>query len=356
MSEFRRRDRQVVRILGLLGILLEGGRPTVRELAARFNTRRETIYRDLRALQDAGYPIAGDERGCMSRPRLAQNPRQARPDIRLSDRELDALLWTSLQARGIGQPFGSDLLSAAVKLRAMLSMRQNPAEHAIENAVSILNRGQKNYGPHRETVLTLVEGILRHRSTRACYSSPSRPEPHEFEFDPYRLLFAPDGLYCLGQNPEYGGVIMLAVDRIRSVSLLAHGFEVDPSFDPERIAEDAFTVAWEDPMTVVVRFRADQAPYVKERTWHPSQSFRDLPDGGVEMTFRAAGEFEITRWILGWGAAAEVMEPEKLRLHVAEALASASAAYLKVAANTDKPGVRIADRQGFECSSSQQER
>ena len=51
-----RRDRQMVRILGLLAALLEGGRPSVRELASRFNTRRETIYRDLRALSDAGTP------------------------------------------------------------------------------------------------------------------------------------------------------------------------------------------------------------------------------------------------------------------------------------------------------------
>ena len=99
MPEAHRRERQIVRVLGLLGTLLEGGRPSVPELAARFNTRRETIYRDLRVLEDAGYPLAGDERGCMSRPRLAQNPRQARPEIRLNDHELNALLWaTSMPA------------------------------------------------------------------------------------------------------------------------------------------------------------------------------------------------------------------------------------------------------------------
>jgi len=320
MPEAYRRERQIVRVLGLLGTLLEGGRPTVRELAARFKTRRETIYRDLRVLEDAGYPLAGDERGCMSRPRLAKNPRQARPEIRLNDHELNALLWASVHARGIGQPFGKDLISAAVKLRAMQSVCRDPSEHAIENAVSIISRGQKDYSPHRETVLTLVEGILRRRSTRVCYSSPSRPEAHEFEFDPYRLLFVPDGLYCLGQNPDYGGVITLAIDRIRSVSLLPDTFEVHSSFDPEKIAQDAFGLVWEEPMTVVVRFRADQAPYVKERTWHPSQSFHDLPDGGLEMTFHAAGEFEIIRWILGWGDAAEVVRPARLRDRVRQTI------------------------------------
>jgi predicted DNA-binding transcriptional regulator YafY len=327
MSEVPRRERQIVRVLGVLGILLEGGRPSVPELAARFHTRRETIYRDLRVLQDAGYPIAGDERGCMSRPRLPQSARQARPEIRFSDRELDALLWATMHAHGIGQPFGKDLLSAAMKLSAMQGTRRDPSDEAIENAVSIISRGQKDYSQHRDTVLRLAESILRRRSARICYSSPSRPEPHEFEFDPYRLLFVPDGLYCVGQNPDYGGVITLAIDRIRSVELLMASFVVDPSFDPDKIAEDAFGVVWEEPMTVVVRFRADQAPYVRERAWHPSQSFRDLPDGGVEMTFRAGGEFEIIRWILGWADAVEVVEPKELRERVTERLSETLAHY-----------------------------
>jgi predicted DNA-binding transcriptional regulator YafY len=57
----RRRDRQVVRVLGILKLLLEGGRPTVRDLAARFKTFRQTIYRDLRALEEIGYPLTGED-------------------------------------------------------------------------------------------------------------------------------------------------------------------------------------------------------------------------------------------------------------------------------------------------------
>ena len=73
----KRRDAQMVRILAALGILLEGGLPTVHDLATRFNTRRETIYRDLRVLQ-AGYPITG-EYGLLSRPRLFERAKQASP-------------------------------------------------------------------------------------------------------------------------------------------------------------------------------------------------------------------------------------------------------------------------------------
>ena len=53
--------------------------PHVTELAARFKTRRETIYRDLRAIQDVGYPLTGDDAGHLSRPGLAPGPAPACP-------------------------------------------------------------------------------------------------------------------------------------------------------------------------------------------------------------------------------------------------------------------------------------
>jgi predicted DNA-binding transcriptional regulator YafY len=79
----------------------------------------------------------------------------------------------------------------------------------------------------------------------------------------------------------------------------------------------------------VVRFRADQAPYVREREWHPTQTIRALPDGRVELRFRAGGTFEIMRWVLGWGDAAEVVRPLALRRQIAAVLRAAAKAYGK---------------------------
>ena len=76
---------------------------------------------------------------------------------------------------------------------------------------------------------------------------------------------------------------------------------MDPAFDPKRLEAEAFGVSWEEPMQVVLRFSVDQAPYIKEREWHPSQRIRILRDGRVELIFKAGGEFEIIRWILGVG-------------------------------------------------------
>ena len=63
-----RRNRQVIRIVSLMLGLLRGDRLSVPALAAKHAVRRETIYRDLRALEDLGFPITGDIHGYKSRP------------------------------------------------------------------------------------------------------------------------------------------------------------------------------------------------------------------------------------------------------------------------------------------------
>ena len=326
-----RRDRQVVRILGILGALLEGSRTTVRQLAARFGTRRETIYRDLRALEDAGYPIVGDDSGRLSHPRILPEARRRSPNLRLSDSEIEALLWVAKQA-GTKTPFQAGLASAAPKLRAMVSGGDAMVAAGIDQVLTEGDWGMKDYVPHRETILRLVEAIVRRRRCVVEYQSPASAAPRQYPFNPYRLLSVAGGLYCVGKVPPHESLTTLAIDRFRALRVTGDEFEIDRDFDAERDPTELFGVVWEKPMNVVIRFGADQAPYVRGRVWHPTQHIRDLPDGGVELTFRAGGEFEIARWILSWGDAAEVVRPAELRQHLRLILANALKSYGKQSA------------------------
>jgi proteasome accessory factor B len=319
----QRRDRQVVRILGILGALLEGGHLTIRGLASRFGTRRETIYRDLRALEDAGYPIMGDDSGRLSHPRLLPEGRRHAPQLRFSDEEITALLWASRQMAE-KSPFREALGAATAKLRAMA---REERVVGIESVVTEAGWGIKDYAPHRGTILRLVEAILRHSRCEVEYQSPAADATKVYSYDPYRLVTVAGGLYCLGKVPPHENLTTLAVDRIHTLKVTDARFEVDSTFDIDRYRRESFGVIWEKPMNVTIRFSADQAPYVRERVWHPTQNIRELPDGRIDLSFRAGGEFEIARWILSWGDAAEVIRPTRLRQHVQLVLARALKPY-----------------------------
>jgi predicted DNA-binding transcriptional regulator YafY len=321
-----RRDRQVVRLLGLLKTLAEGGRPSVHQLAARFKTRRETIYRDLRALQAIGYPIVGDESGLLSRPQLAPGLRTAIPPVPFTPKEVAALAWAVKEA-GNSQPFRDALSTALPKLQGLLPGSTGRVGLAIDDAVGGWTRGVKDYSAFESRILELVRAIVSRTRCQVVYQSPARKQPRTYSFDPYRLLSVQGGLYCVGFGHAHGHMITLAVDRIRDLQVTNDSFAVDPSFDPKRLETEAFGVSWEEPIHVVLRFCADQAPYVKEREWHPTQRLKDLRDGRVELAFTAGGEFEIIRWILGWGDSVEVIRPERVRTAVRQILSHAARAY-----------------------------
>lgn len=318
----------MVRILATIGALIEGAQPSVHDLAARFGVRRETIYRDLRALEDAGYAISGDETGRLSHPRLLPEDRRRAPELRLTDTEIAGLLWATRQAGG-GSPFADSMGSAAAKLEAMATQGNRPIPGRMQDVMSEGGLGPKDYAPHKATLLGLVEAILRRRRCIVRYRSPASPEPKVYAYDAYRLLSVGGSLYCIGQVPPHDNIATLAVERICSLMLTEEEFEVDPAFDAERYCRESFGVIWEEPQTVVVRFSAEQAPYVREREWHPTQQIRDLEDGRIELTFRAGGMYEITRWVLGWGDAAEVVSPQELRKSVGEIFERAIERYIK---------------------------
>ena len=62
------------------------------------------------------------------------------------------------------------------------------------------------------------------------------------------------------------------------------------------------------------------ARYAVERNWHPSQKVITHPDGSCTLEFLAQNLDEIKRWVLPYGAGAEVIDPPELRRRVMEEL------------------------------------
>lgn len=142
---------------GALRVLGQGRRPTVHELAAEFRTRRETIYRDLKVLQDAGYPITGDEHGRLSRPRLMSSQV---PEMRFSAAELDALLLAVAQTQA-ALPNTNELSSAALKVKALAESAPHRGGLGLDKMFETWTCGWKDYRAHESRIVLLIEAILR---------------------------------------------------------------------------------------------------------------------------------------------------------------------------------------------------
>ena len=107
--------------------------------------------------------------------------------------------------------------------------------------------------------------------------------------------------------------------------MLATRFTVRPGFDAQEYLRHTWGIIKGEIVPVKVIFAKSIARYIRDRLWHPTQKFRELSDGRLEMSLRVADTLEVRRWILGYGAQAEVVEPQSLREALRLEIAAAAA-------------------------------
>lgn len=69
------------------------------------------------------------------------------------------------------------------------------------------------------------------------------------------------------------------------------------------------------------------APYIRERTWHPTQQLEPAADGAVTLTMTVDGLQEVAAWLLSFGPRARVLAPATLATEVQNQLREALAGY-----------------------------
>lgn len=272
-----------------------------------------TLRRDLYALEVAGFPLLNERRDGRVRWRLMDGFRNI-PALGLSPTEIMALaisrhLLTPLQ----GTEIQSSLDSAFRKTTAMIPPPAMDYVQKLEHAFSVGLGPHKHYQHHRATIDTLMRAITHKRTVQMRYYSASRDETKRREVAPYCLRYVDGGLYLIGFCYWRQDVRMFAVERIRSLTPTEHPYQMPLHFDPDAYVQDALVVMRGKRIEIELEFDKATAAWVKDKTWHPSQTTRRLKDGRLRMTLTVADTRELVGWVLSFGGGVRVVEPESLR-------------------------------------------
>ena len=159
------------------------------------------------------------------------------------------------------------------------------------------------------------------------YMAVSSGQLTKRKVDPYSVWMMGGAFYLVAFCNVRNAVRTFAVDRIKSFRLLEESFVIPDDFSIEEYMQSAFRVMTGKPEKVTFRVNQGAAHVVRERIWHPTQELRELPDGGVQISVEVPINYEIISWIMGFGSAAEVIEPDSLRKHIMEEHEKASKKY-----------------------------
>lgn len=295
----------------------------LRELMARFEVSRATVFRDIRFLRERlGMPIDYD-RDSGQYHLAAQAGVAELPGIWLGADEIHALLSMQQLLANIdpGGLLREHLHPLRQRLLGMLGAGSHSAGE-IARRIRILAAAPRSCAA--DGFPTLADALLTRHRLEIRYHARATAEDSTREVSPQRLVHYRDNWYLDAWCHTRHALRSFAVDRIDAAKILVTpAEEIEDAELDRQLAAGYGIFAGSDIKWATLHFSAHRARWVASERWHPQQESRWLPDGRYELHLPYSADPELIMDILKYGPDCEVIEPAELRQRVREALLAA---------------------------------
>jgi predicted DNA-binding transcriptional regulator YafY len=311
-----KRYTRIHRLLRLL-CAIQGRRGlNASDLACLCEVHVRSIHRDLKTLNESGFPCSFDEetRGYKVAKGFFMPPIEFTLDEAMAVVEL-------LEHAGDGAqiPFYGAASRAVEKLRSQLPAAILDTVEPADGRVHIdLARSQAD-DSCRDVYDQVRAAIAQRRVLRCRYeSAKTRParkngDDDAFDFRPYALWYCQRAWYVVGHHSGRSAIRRLKLNRFSAIKITDRPFAIPDDFNLNADLGNAWRMICGDAQyNVAVRFEPEFADAASETRWHPTQQEEWDEDGSVTLRFTVDGLDEIVWWVLGYGPGATVLEPPEL--------------------------------------------
>jgi predicted DNA-binding transcriptional regulator YafY len=312
---------RLTKLLRAIDLLSRPMGATINELAEHLEVDRRSVYRQKDAVEDLGIPLYDDKNPSEREKRwrileeyVKKMPNLNVPNFDLTLSEIIALYLLKGHAKFYkGTEIDDRLESAFKKISQLVPAELCKQLDKISSLFVPISKFGKDYGGKESIIDMCTAAMLGRKTCFVKYHSFSGGEIKNFKIDPLCFFERAGGLYVFVRATSFGEIRMLALERIQELEPTGEEFEPVEDFDPEKLLRQAFDVVYDDPIEVKIWFSADQAPYIKERKWAEYQHVEENHDGSIILTMKTSGWWDVKKWVLSYGAEAEVLEPRELK-------------------------------------------
>jgi predicted DNA-binding transcriptional regulator YafY len=294
---------RIDRLFAILLALQHKRRLRAQDLARQFEVSKRTIYRDMSALNQMGIPLValpGEGFELVEGYYL--------PPLMFTENEAVALLLGSrlLAQQSAGSlPQSAD--SALAKIKVALPEHVRARSEALANIIGFITPTAK-FDLDDPQLLLIQNAIQEKRVLHLRYRGYQKEEVTERDVEPHHLFYS-DGIWYLeGYCRWRKDIRAFRLSRVEKLYLRKGTFSKRKAGN----AKNGQTIE------IKIRFNTDTVRWVRERQHYSFQHEEAPSPTGVTMIFRVDNTSEIIPWILGWGAAAEVLSPKELRQSLRE--------------------------------------
>ncbi len=309
-------DESIKRFERIVAILIQlQSKRVVRaqELADRFEVSLRTVYRDIRSLEAAGVPIAGEAGIGYS---LVEGYRLP-PVVFTREEAFTFVAAEKLMQKFVDESLGRHFQSAMFKIKSVLKDEQKDRVEAVEASIKV-TRSERLFNKDVPDVLgVLFEAIAEKRQVVLLYQSIEAEAPNERSTEPVGIFHQNNNWYLLAYCHLRKDYRQFRADRIYGISL------TENPFTSQHENLDYFLNQDHSFGHKKVRLLVDRnaSRFLKwDRKYFGFVSEKESGDK-VEMLFESDYTRNgFARWYLMFADQVDILEPEELKNEVKELL------------------------------------
>lgn len=230
------------------------------------------------------------------------------PIKNMSQQEMDALTFSIQKLVSKGNDiYAKDAQVALDKLNAVRKVETNKDRH-----IYFVQRSKPNYefSNENQKYVQLQEALFTRRKVKIQYEKRFG-ERSERIIDPYGFVHYNEFFYCLAMCNDKKEKRMFKLSRMKDIRILYDTYKIPDNFD---IREEFPKFGlMKEPLEVELLIYPPFAASVPESIWGENQKIEHNNDGSILFRATMSGKESIKKWILGMGAAVEVIKPDSFR-------------------------------------------
>jgi predicted DNA-binding transcriptional regulator YafY len=206
-----------------------------------------------------------------------------------------------------------------------------PSDGRLEDRFAYVPPVPRSYANRSEDVDELFQAVAELRILRFRYSKEAKGV--RVTSHPYALVLHGGAITCVAHDLGLGATRVFMLDAMSELAASeAERFELPDDFEISEWLHGDFGVARAArTVKLLAEFDPRAADAVRARRIHPSQKVAVAADGRVRVSMSVPESpellSEVRRWLLGFGAAAHLIEPRELADSIAHELRRAAARY-----------------------------
>ena len=316
---------QYERLCSIIRRIQKGAQSNNRILAEEYGVRPRTIQRDMDFLRDRwALPLEYDPNRYTW---YFTEPVTQFPLLPISEAELVSMFVAQKALTQYhGTPFEQPLKAAFDKLTRSLKGEISVAWADLDSAISFRSIDTKSADIRLFQQLGMA--VRRLKEVRFKYHKLASSRFETRQVRPYHLVCFSNQWYLLAFDPMRQDMRTFALSRMKKLDVLLTTFKKPKDFSIDQFLKGSFGV-FSGGASIEIRiwFDAWAARFIRERTWHHTQSIKRLRNAELELKLTLSSTVELLPWLLSWGNHARALSPNTFVDEVKDTVGRLNATY-----------------------------